>query len=186
MDNSSKSQNDMPEGVEDDTAVEKRKLEIVVISAKNLPYMDDGTIGSCDAYCKVFYRDRTVQTGIRYKTLNPEWRESVFMPIDLDKEGVVECQVIDWDTDLHDLVGRITFDIGGKHDPCPILGQSIHRLDQCISMSGTRISKVMEECVFPLFGSDGEQVRGPSGATSLRLRFKHHLEVCVCVCVWCV
>jgi hypothetical protein len=159
---------------QDDDAVEKRRLQVMIFEAKNLPVMDDNMIGTCDPYCKAVYGNKKAETRVKTKSLNPEWNEMLSFQLPLHSEEDLECQVLDWDTDMHDFIGMVTFHIGHKDDA---LSMSEHRhVDRCISMAGTHITTSVEGW-FPILDQDGNYVRGVGGKSMIRLKVIHHLEV---------
>jgi hypothetical protein len=85
-------------------------LHVEVCEANGLPAADPW--GSSDPYCKVTFGSKTQSTGIRTKTLSPQWNQLLIFPIEDATVTTVDFQL--WDSDLHssdDLLGDCSYDI---------------------------------------------------------------------------
>ncbi|EKX31755.1 hypothetical protein GUITHDRAFT_42300, partial [Guillardia theta CCMP2712] len=56
------------------------KLEIMIMSARNLPKMD--AFGTCDGFCTIVFQGSTKETSVRPRSYFPEWNESFSYLVD--------------------------------------------------------------------------------------------------------
>lgn len=95
--------------------LEKKQLKVSIFQAINLMKMDTSFIikKSCDAYVTVLYGDQSIKTNYIPKSLNPEFKTNLLLPV-ADPMFITKLVIVlkDHDTmSADDLIGTLTFDL---------------------------------------------------------------------------
>jgi hypothetical protein len=69
---------------------------LTLCSARHLPNVD-GIWGSCDAFIKLVYKDKTLRSTVKKNSLNPDWNPAEMFEFDLSGElADIRIQLYDW------------------------------------------------------------------------------------------
>ena len=84
---------------------------LTLCSARHLPNVD-GIWGTCDAFIKLVYKDKTLRSTVKKNSLNPDWNPTEQFEFDLSGElADIRIQLYDWNrTTSETLLGTTVID----------------------------------------------------------------------------
>jgi hypothetical protein len=86
---------------------EARVLEVLVETGRHLPKMD--TLGKCDGFCEIKWRDFVEVTQVKKNTYSPDWNERFEFEFAGEVTGDLVLTLKDWDRfSSPDLVGQVS------------------------------------------------------------------------------
>jgi hypothetical protein len=121
---------------------------LTLCSARHLPNVD-GIWGTCDAFIKLVYKDKTLRSTVKKNSLNPDWNPTEMFEFDLSGElADMRIQLYDWNrTTPSTLLGTTVIGANALQSLIAKDGGTFPRNEFPITAPNGR----------PLMGSEGQQ-----------------------------